>query len=369
MKDPQSTCALVTPSFEGGGVERVMLNLANGLAAQGVPVDLVAISAHGPYRSQTVAGVRVVNLAASRMVWAIPALVRYLRRAQPAAVLTALDYINVATILANHLAGTPAQVYVSTHKHFSTATRASSLWRERFLLPAAMRVAYRAADGVVAISKAMADDLSKAIDFPRSRIRVIANPAVTGDLLALAHAAPSHPWLRDKNIPTFLGVGRLHEQKDFSTLIGAFARVRERRPSRLVIFGEGPQRSALEELARELGVKKDVDLPGFTTNPYAEMRAASTFVLSSRYEGLPTVLIEAMACGCPIVSTDCPSGPAEILEGGKHGPLVPVGDAEALSAAMLHCLEFPKSAEQLTGRAGDFHQDKVVQEYRSLLRV
>jgi glycosyltransferase involved in cell wall biosynthesis len=166
-----------------------------------------------------------------------------------------------------------------------------------------------------------------------------------------------------------VAVGRLHEQKDFQTLLRAFALVRARRSARLIILGEGPERPALEAGVAKLGLTEDVDLPGFVPNPYAFMAGASQFVLSSRYEGLPTVLIEAMACGCPVVSTDCPSGPGEILDNGKYGRLVPVGDAAALAEAMEATLDAPPPAAELKARADLFHIDRVIDSYRRLLRV
>jgi glycosyltransferase involved in cell wall biosynthesis len=361
--------ALITPSFEGGGVERVMLNLANGLAARGIPVDLVAISAHGPYREQVANAVQIVDLAAPRMVKAILPLARYLRRARPAAVLAALDYINVATICANVLAGSRARLVVSTHKYFSLATESSPLRRERWLLPVVMRLTYRRAHAVVAVADAMAEDLARMIGFPRDKITVVYNPAVTPEMLAKAQQPAPHAWLNPGGPPVLVAVGRLHEQKDFQTLLRAFALVRARRSARLIILGEGPERPALEAGVAKLGLTEDVDLPGFVPNPYAFMAGASQFVLSSRYEGLPTVLIEAMACGCPVVSTDCPSGPGEILDNGKYGRLVPVGDAAALAEAMEATLDAPPPAAELKARADLFHIDRVIDSYRRLLRV
>jgi glycosyltransferase involved in cell wall biosynthesis len=197
---------------------------------------------------------------------------------------------------------------------------------------------YPWADAIVAVSKGVADDLAGAARLPRDRIKVIYNPVVTEVLFRKAEEPLEHPWFLPGCPPVILGVGRLTAAKDFPTLTRAFARVRESQSARLLILGEGKERDSLEKLVRELGLERDVSMPGFVDNPYAYMRRSSLFVLSSAWEGLPTVLIEAMACGCQVISTNCPSGPEEILDGGKYGELVRVGDAEAMSSAMLRAL-------------------------------
>ncbi|NJS16372.1 MAG: glycosyltransferase [Nostocaceae cyanobacterium CSU_2_110] len=174
-------------------------------------------------------------------------------------------------------------------------------------------------------------------------------------------------WFEKNSPPVFLAVGRLTEQKDFSTLIKAFSLVRKEKLARLIILGEGEARGQLEATIKNLGISEDVLLPGFTDNPYAYMYNANAFVLSSRWEGLPTVLIEAMACGCPVVATDCPSGPQEILAAGKYGELVCCGDVLALSKAMLNVLDNPINSEILTQRTQDFSFDKAVSRYLELI--
>ena len=201
----------------------------------------------------------------------------------------------------------------------------------------------------------------------RERVHTIYNPVVTGDLDRKAREPVEHPWIGGDGPPVILAAGRLSAQKDFSTLLVAFARLLTRRPARLVVLGKGKRKPRLVSLARRLGVAEHVDFPGFADNPYAFMARASLFVLSSWYEGLPTVLIEAMACGCPVVSTDCLYGPREILEDGKHGPLVPVGDAEALAAAMARTLDAPPRPEALRERASFFNAARAIDRYEELL--
>jgi glycosyltransferase involved in cell wall biosynthesis len=201
-------------------------------------------------------------------------------------------------------------------------------------MPHLVRRFYPWADGIVAVSKGVADNLSEMTGFPRERITVIYNPIVTPELQEQVQTSLTHPWLESNQPPVVLAAGRLRPQKDFATLIQAFALVRRKQCARLLILGEGPERPALETLIKNLGLEQDARLLGFVANPYPFMRRASLFVLSSKWEGLPGVLIEAMYCGVPLVSTNCPSGPQEILQDGKYGQLVPVGDATALARAI-----------------------------------
>ncbi len=215
------------------------------------------------------------------------------------------------------------------------------------------------------------EDLKKVLGFDSPKFRVIYNPIVDEELLRKAEEPVDHPFFGEGRPPVILAAGRLHVSKDFPTLLRAFSLVRREVPSRLLILGEGEKRRELEELAEELGIREDLDMPGFVKNPYKYMRRASVFVLSSQWEGLPTVLVEAMACGCPVVSTDCPSGPAEILQGGECGLLVPPRNAEELAAAILRVLKDKTLAQELREkgkiRAMDFTVERAVREYIRLV--
>jgi glycosyltransferase involved in cell wall biosynthesis len=361
--------ALLLPSFHGGGLERVMLNIADGLVAQGLAADLVVAWPKGSYADQVPRGVRVVPLEAPRMLRAMPPLVAYLRRERPRSLLAGLDYANVLAIWARRLASVPTRVVVSSHKDFTLSVGRSPLRRERWLLPTAVRLSYPMAEAVVSVSDDLADDLARVARIPRSRITVIHNPIVTEELLAAARAPIEHPWFADGGPPVLLAAGRLTAQKDYPTLLRAFRTAREARALRLVVLGEGEERGRLEALARELGVAPEVDFAGFVANPYAFMARASLFVVSSAWEGLPTVMVEAMACGAPVVSTDCPSGPGEILERGRYGRLVAVGDAAALAGAMLATLDDPPPPELLRRRAGEFGPEQAIERFRAVLEA
>ena len=357
--------AIFLPSLNGGGAERVMLNVAHGLVEYGCAVDLLLAQANGPYLSQVHETIRIVDLKASRVLSSLPTLIRYLRRERPVVILSVLNHVNIVALLARRLARVTTRVVVSEHNTLSRASQNASRWRSRFVPPLIKRF-YPWADSIVAVSKGVADDLAKQVKIPRERIQVIYNPVVTPELREGAKSSLDHVWFMPGQPPVVLAVGRLKTQKDFPTLIRAFAQVRQRHPARLMILGEGPDRPALEALVKQLGLEGEVAMPGFVENPYAYMRRASVFVLSSLWEGLPTVLIEALYCGAPIIATDCPSGPREILAGGGYGILVPVGDVMALAQAIEAGLagETPHPTEESWQ---PYSQEVVVDQYISLL--
>ncbi len=330
--------ALFLPNLGGGGAERVFALLAEALAARGIETEVVLARAQGPHLAGVRAVVPVVDLDVSATRHGIVPLARYLRRRRPDVLLAALAHANVAAVLARSLARVDTAVVVTHHLalatgHTSPSARLWSWLRRGF---------YPRADAIVAVSRDAAADLARELHLPPERVEAIRNPVITPDLTARGSERLEHPWFAAGEPPVLVGIGRLTEQKDFSTLIRAFARLRAQRHARLVILGEGDDRRALETMARDLGVASDVDLPGFVDNPYAYLTRAAVFVLSSIYEGLPTVVVEALALGTPVVSTDCPTGPREILEGGQLGQLVPIRDPVALAAAMGAVLDMPR---------------------------
>ena len=333
-QEPQRRVAMFIPSLGGGGAERTMVNLVGEIARRDIPVDLVLSTATGPYLDEVPDGVRLVDLGASRVLTSLPSLVRYLRRARPEAMLTVLTHASIVGLVACAVARVGTRVAVVEQDTMSEVARETIRRRAR-IMPFLVRRLYPKADVIIAVSGGVADDLAEFVRVPRSRVEVVYNPVVTPDLKAAARGDIPHRWLGDGEPPVVLGIGRLQpRKKDFALLIRAFAKARGDTGARLIILGEGPERSALEELVSNLGVESCVAIPGFVDNPYAYLSRASLFVLSSQWEGLPTVLIEAMYCGVPVVSTDCPSGPREILDGGRHGVLVPVGDEPEMVRAI-----------------------------------
>ena len=358
-----------------------MLALAHGLASRGHRVDLVVAKADGPFRSQVSSLVRLVDIERwwmrlpgirrgkrSRVLVSPPALARYLRLERPEALLSASHYVNVAAVWGRRLAGIDIPLVICQQTHLSRAiTNTNFPGGRRPLLGWLVRRFYPAADATVAVSDGVANDLASLAELPRERIRTIHNPVGMPELWTEAQEPLDHPWFAPGAPPVILGVGRLAAQKDFPTLLRAFARVRAQRPVRLLILGEGSKRRELETLAASLGIQADLALPGFAMNPFAYMARAAVFVLSSGYEGLPGVLVQALACGCPVVSTDCPSGPREILEHGAHGPLVPVGDDVAMAEAIQSVLDSPPDREKLLARAEEFSLDRAVDRYLDVM--
>jgi len=348
------------------GVDRVLRNLVPAIARLGLRVDVLGVEGHGPKFDVLPQGVRHLPLGARHVNSAIPALIRYLRRERPEALLCDKDRVNRAALIARRLAGAKTRVGVrlGTTVSVNLASRGAF---ERFVQRASMRWIYPLADAVLVPSVGAADDLAAYADLPRGRIHVVPSPIVTGQMRSKASEPLDHPWFAAGQPPVVLGVGELSERKDFATLLRAFAKLRTQVPCRLLILGEGRRRGELERLAAELGVADDVSLPGFCTNPYPYMARAAVFALASRWEGMPVVLIEALALGTPSVACDCPSGPREVLDGGRHGPLVPVGDVDALALGLQRQLDAPTPAEQSRGAVDGYTDEGSARAYLAAL--
>lgn len=391
--------ALFMSLLTGGGVQRTMLRLAGALAEDGHRVDLLVCHPNAREPEKVIpAGVRLIRLRRVPSLWGrlmasradpdgirellrpvlfplqasaklryLPDLARYLRKERPQALLSAMTYSNLIAIWARRVAGVPTRIVVSERNMLSSyVDYYSRQWRWRYLPPLVGRT-YALADARVAVSQAVADDLATTAGIPPQRILTIANPVVTPALLQQGRVKAGHPWFTAGMPAVVLGVGRLVAHKDFSTLLRAFALVRRARPLRLMLLGEGPEHAALQRLAGDLGVSDDVAFPGWVENPLAYMAGAGVLVLASHWEGLPGVLIEALASGCPIVATDAPGGAAEILDGGAYGRLVPVGDAKAMAEAIVATLDAPRESQRLLSRANEFSVERALQRYQSLL--
>jgi glycosyltransferase involved in cell wall biosynthesis len=371
MIKTQKRLTIFLPALYGGGAERTMLNLAQGIAGRGHKVDLVLAQAEGPYLAQIPESVRLVDLGEGkianqkRTLTRLPSLIRYLRVEQPDAMLSALSRANIVAICASRLAGKPRRVVVNQQ---NTVSQDAPNFPDRLgrQAPRLAKYIYRWADYVVGVSQGVVDDLVQSVGVPEHLVKVIFNPGITPELRKKAQEQLDHPWFQPGEPPVIIAVGRLSKQKDFPNLLKAFAEVHQTRKVRLLILGEGDQRKSLEELAAQLGVEQDFALPGFVENPYPYIVNGSVFVLSSLWEGLPTVLVEALYCGPPIVATDCPSGPREILQNGKFGRLVPVADPEALAGAIGEALDGKISRPPIESWQ-PYDLETVVDQYVDLL--
>jgi glycosyltransferase involved in cell wall biosynthesis len=339
--------AIFIRSFYGGGAEKVMLLLIKNFIERGLTVDLLLPRAEGQYLEQLPPQVRLIDLKSPWIAASLPKLVAYLRRERPQALLAALHYPSEIAILAKHLARVPTKVVVVEQNTLSVEAKNSSQLSVR-LNPLGAKIFYPYADEIVAASDGVAKDLALTASLNLETIEVIYNPSIAPEIYQKAREPVAHPWLQPEQPPVILSVGRLHPQKDFPTLIRAFARVRQITPAKLIILGIGPEEAALKALVTQLGLENDVAFLGFVQNPYAYMARASVFAMSSIYEGFGMVLVEAMALGIPIVATDCPNGPSEILDGGRYGLLTPVGNIELMARSILKALngEITKTESQ-----------------------
>lgn len=365
MSASRPRIALYLPSLSGGGAERVFVQLANEFAAQGFRVDLVLAAARGPYLTEVSSDVRIVDLGGSGVMRSLPSLMRYLRKDRPAVLLSALEHSNIVAWLAQRLSRVPARCVVSIRSVPSAVYERDKSWSRWLILQIAARV-YRRADAVIANSSFAAADLEAAMGVSPERLVAIHNPLDIAGIEVLSRAPIPEPWVAKMRYPLVLGVGSLTVLKDFATLLRAFSLVRAQRECRLAILGEGSHRQALEAMIRELAIGRDVCLPGFVSNPYAWMHRAAVFVSSSLTEGCPNALMQAMACGTPVVSTDCPGGAAEILEKGRWGKLVPVGDASAMARAILETLD-AHSRPNVLERARAFDLQATAARYLQVL--
>lgn len=358
--------AILLPNLTGGGAERVALNLADEFIERGIAVDLVLMSASGELLPTLRPEISVVVLNASRMRGVLRPLTRYLRTRQPAALLACMWPLSTLGVAARMLARVSTRVIVAEHTNWSAA----EIQRQpvhRLVLRLSMRALLPRASGVVAVSNGAAQDLARLAMLPMSAMTTIYNP-ITKPESAKPSAPPLTPasWCADGH-KRVLAVGRLKAIKEYPVLLRAFAKLRERMEVRLLILGEGGERAELERMAKELGVADHVDMPGFVADTAPYFDRADLHVLCSRGEGFGNVIVEALQQGTPVVSTDCPSGPREILADGRYGTLVPVGDSDALADAMEEALTTKHDLAALRARARDFSVDEAADAYLDLL--
>jgi len=394
--------AFLLDNLEGGGVQRMTLALAGEFARHGYDTDLLACQnkgelvqavpprvrlfspdpggalatcrlavASGAYVAAAVAIDQILANRWLREAHCLPPLTRYLAMERPSCLISATPRINLLAVMAARASGGATRTIVTERISISAKLAHQPELRFRQLLPL-MKRCYRRATHVVAVSHDLANDVAAQLELPREQVLTIHNPVVGPEFDAASREPLDDPWFDPGEPPVVLSAGRSSDQKDFETLLRAFADVRRQRTCRLMILGQQVGRSRkrryerLLALADELGIRDDTRLVGFVSNPFPYMARAALFVLSSRYEGLPGVLIQAMACGTPVVSTDCPTGPREILENGRYGALVPVGDATALGKAILETLADPPARERLIGRAKHFSVERAFARYREL---
>lgn len=353
--------AFFIPSLNGGGAERVFVDLANCAATDGFDVNLVLLKNEGAYRRDLDARIRLVDLNCRRALSGLPGLVRYLRKARPDALVSAIPQANFVALVAALVARTGSTRIISEHA-IQSPERLQGL--KGRVLRLAMRAAYPGAHRAVAVSKAVAGVLETDFGLGADRISVVHNPVEAARITRLKAAEPDHPWLSDPEIPVVITAARLVPDKDVPTLLRAFADLSRQRACRLIVLGEGPLRPKLETLAHTLGIADRVDFPGFAENPFSLLARARVFVLPSRFEGFGMVIIESLACGTPVVATRGNGGIADELEDDRGVRLVPIGDCSAMTAAIAAVLDSPRPAG-LEEAAKRFDPALAWQGYRS----
>lgn len=326
-------------SFSGsGGVEASFVNLLAEFVNYPIEIDLLLIKEQGPFVDSIPKQLNRTKFKASSAILCIPELTTYLKNNHPDALLVAKDRAARAAIIAKKLSGSKTPITVSLGTNLSASFQNKSKL-QRWFRTAPMQMFYKHVNKVIGVSQGVCDDLVKVAQIPSTKTITIDNPVITPKMLELAQQPLDFQWLKDSRYKVIIGVGRLGEQKDFKTLINAFSIGYKTHPGlRLVILGEGKYRQQLELQVAALQISESVYFAGFVENPFKWIGKADVFALSSRWEGSGNVLTEAMALGIPVVSTDCPSGPSKMLQGGKLGTLVPIGDHVALSKAIIDTL-------------------------------
>jgi glycosyltransferase involved in cell wall biosynthesis len=346
-----------------GGAQQVALNIAEEFTKRGKQVDLIALSRKGEWVSHIPAGVRVFRVR-SRARGFVFRLRRYLRTEKPSTVISFSFHINILSLVSSIGLRPRPRLILTVHSTLSLALRELSSVK-RALLFTSTAILYRLADVVVAVSQGAADDLIRTAKVPRERVKTIHNPVIRDDFRVPAEAKGGHDWIGDKGSQLVVAAGRLTPAKDYPTLIHAFHNVAARTDARLLILGQGDMLRELQALVHKLNLASKVEFAGHVENPLSYMNAGDVFVLSSKREGFANVLVEAMATGTPVISTDCPHGPREILSDGKWGKLVPVGDSNALADAILEVLRY--GGIDARARARKFTVEAAADSYFSLL--
>lgn len=343
MSNKKIACFFATSGHSG--VDRAMQHLIPAFVRRGYQVDLLHVRKHGPYL-EPMPGLNIIDMGSRHVYSSFIKLVDYLKAFQPCVMLSDKDRVNRTALLARFIARGQTKIVVSTGTTVSIDLNHRGTL-DRWLQKLSMGKLYRLADAVIVTSTGVADDMANYTGLARSRIKVVPSPVIKASLFYQSPDVPDHPWYQKKDKPIIVSVGALTQRKDFPTLLRAFARLHKNRPSRLLILGKGKEQQRLQALTQQLGIAANVDFPGFVESPYAFLAHADLFAFSSRWEGLGFVIIEALALGTPVVSTDCPSGPKEILQNGRYGRLVPVGDERAMAVAMMAGLDQPQDKSEL----------------------
>jgi len=357
---------ILLPNLCGGGAERVYVYLANDWLLRGIAVEFILMERKGELLPLLGAGITVTELYSENIRSLILPLASHLKKTKPDVILASMWSLTSAAVISWVLSGKAGRLFLCDHEHLTR----SYLTRHRVsasFLKNTIRFTYPLADGIIAVSQGVKEDLCALGKLPEKMVRVIYNPAATGVSPDRVSIDVGNKLWGEGFKHNILAVGRLSEEKDYNTLIRAFALLPEALNAKLVILGDGPLREELHKFVTQLGLVEKISFPGFVRDTYPMYRSADLFVLSSLWEGFGNVIVEALECGVPVVSTRCPGGPAEILENGRYGRLVPVGDHVALAEAIVKSLEEEHNHADLKLRARDFSVKKISDQYLSCM--
>ena len=357
---------IVIYSLAGAGAERVSVNLAREFSALGHHVDFLLAEGGGEFTDEAgqVAELQVSS-GGGASGWR-KVIRQYITEKSPDVLLAMMEGAGVLAIQA--ASGTAVPVYVVSHIHFSRHCRQSPRIKERWLMPLAARWYLPKAAGVIGVSQGVSNDILRSARLKSDRVHTIYNPILSEAFYRKAAEPVYHPWFsRERNWLNVITVGRLTPQKDHATLLKAIALANKQRPVRLVIFGQGELLGELQDQAKALGIQDIVEFAGYDANPYKFISGADLFVLSSRWEGFGNVLVEALACGARVVSTNCPSGPREVLDGGTFGDLVAVGDSEAIADSITEETNHEFDNEALTSHLEKYYVQSVAEQYLQIM--
>lgn len=372
MKKQKPLISFLLPTLLIGGAEKTLVDLSNGLSASNWHIQLLVMTNKGPLVDDVSSDVEIINLDCSSYRKAALALVKYYNEYKPTTILTSLYATGLVAIVSQTIASHKPKIIIGGHNSLLAKSTRPDNWKDKFFLLPLCKILFPRAEGVIAVSRGVALEIQTLIKLPPERIHIIYNPVVTQKLLRKKKETVSHPWLvapSQRDFKTLISVGRLVEQKGFDILLEALFRAKESINCRLIIVGGGPLQEDLIYKANILKIKEFVDFVGWQENPYKYIARADLFVLSSRWEGLANVIIEALACGCPVVSTNCKYGPEEILEGGKYGTLAKVNNPCDIASKILEVFTEPNY--YLSGRkkrmahAFNFTVEAAVEQYKN----
>lgn len=366
MSEPRKKIAIFVSYSGRGGVERVTNLLTEGFLEHGVRVDLLVPQLTGEHSESIPSGVNIIRINKRHTYSSVFRLATYLKTEKPDALLAVKHRAVITAVLARFISGFKGRLLGNIHTNISAGLRHSSTLK-RTTYHWGMKIFYPLTDGIIGVSEGVSCDIMDLTGLTSEKVNVIYNPVVTPEIHSLGRLPLEHPWFSKGAPPVILGIGRLTEQKDFHTLVRAFSEVTKTHQCRLVILGEGRDLESLRTLSNSLGIGDSVDFPGFKKNPYKFLSKARMLVLSSKWEGFGVVIVEAMALGTPVVSTDCPSGPREILKDGLYGPLVPVENPSSLAQAIILVLENPPEEELLRSASKDYIIGGISKSYLEVL--